>query len=661
MKNSKLFLLLILIFTGLPASAVAMVVTTANDSGDGSLRQAIADAPAGSTLTFDPLLSGQTITLDGNELLIDKDLTIDASALPEGITIDANRLSPVLNIAAAAPAPQPTVSLNSLTITGGNALFTGGGIFNGGDLTLLNSTIADNSAVNGDGGGIFNGGDLTLLNSTIADNSAGGNFSGGGGGIFNQGSLSVLNSTISENSTSGGFSGGGGGIFNHGSLSVLNSTIADNSANSSGRGGGIFNDGGDLSVSDSTIADNSADGSGSDGGGGGIFKDGGTLSVLNSTIANNSADNSRFGGGGGILNRGGGTLSVLDSTIADNSADNSGRGGGGIFNQSSLSILNSTIADNSADNSGRGGGINNAGDLTLLNSTIADNSAHNGDGGGGIFNQNSLSVLNSTIADNSADNSGTGGGGIFNIAGLSLLNSTIADNSADGSRGPDILNSEYISPSGANIISDASDSGLADGTEGVIVADALLAPLGFYGGITQTMPPLPGSPAIDAAIDSTVTTDQRGLPRTVNTTDIGAVEIQDTADIRSILASLFNTDTDGDGNPFGVEFALGTNPNGADPENPNNLTIPTFDGDGEATLTFGLNPAAEPHTIWLLKRSSTLLPDSFQEIYRFNGPINMETLGTDISVTGTDTSFSITDENPPGDKAFYRFEAELAE
>ena len=42
-----------------------------------------------------------------------------------------------------------------------------------------------------------------------------------------------------------------------------------------------------------------------------------------------------------------------------------------------------------------------------------------------------------------------------------------------------------------------------------------LAPLGNYGGPTQTMPPLPGSPAIDAgsnAATNTFATDQRGLP-----------------------------------------------------------------------------------------------------------------------------------------------------
>src|SRR5208282_5354942 len=55
-----------------------------------------------------------------------------------------------------------------------------------------------------------------------------------------------------------------------------------------------------------------------------------------------------------------------------------------------------------------------------------------------------------------------------------------------------------------------------------------LAPLGNYGGPTQTMPPLPGSPAIGAGRvpGNTFTNDQRGYPRTQNgLIDIGAVEL----------------------------------------------------------------------------------------------------------------------------------------
>ena len=74
--------------------------------------------------------------------------------------------------------------------------------------------------------------------------------------------------------------------------------------------------------------------------------------------------------------------------------------------------------------------------------------------------------------------------------------------------------------------------GLTNGVNGNIVGvSPLLAPLGNYGGPTQTMPPLPGSPVIGAGstvlIPAGITTDQRGEPRIVNgTVDIGAFESQ---------------------------------------------------------------------------------------------------------------------------------------
>ena len=58
----------------------------------------------------------------------------------------------------------------------------------------------------------------------------------------------------------------------------------------------------------------------------------------------------------------------------------------------------------------------------------------------------------------------------------------------------------------------------------------MLAPLGDYGGPTQTMPPLPGSPAIGASAvfddqnDNLITTDQRGLALPAESPDMGAVE-----------------------------------------------------------------------------------------------------------------------------------------
>jgi hypothetical protein len=111
------------------------------------------------------------------------------------------------------------------------------------------------------GGAIYNGGRMTVTNSTLANinlTAGGPGFAfGEGGGAFNAGTLSVINSTFSANSAFGG----GGGIANIGALAVTNSTFTDNNGEE-GRGGGIFN-GGSLYIASSTFCWNFGGGAGS--------------------------------------------------------------------------------------------------------------------------------------------------------------------------------------------------------------------------------------------------------------------------------------------------------------------------------------------------------------------------------------------------------------
>src|ERR1700677_4079502 len=79
----------------LPASGAwsQIVVLNTNDSGPGSLRYAISNAPAGATITFTNTLSGATILLTNGELLLNKNLAIDGSSLANEITINGNHAS----------------------------------------------------------------------------------------------------------------------------------------------------------------------------------------------------------------------------------------------------------------------------------------------------------------------------------------------------------------------------------------------------------------------------------------------------------------------------------------------------------------------------------------------------------------------------------------
>jgi hypothetical protein len=182
------------------------------------------------------------------------------------------------------------------------------------------------------------GGDLTLLETTVDRGVGFGG--GGGGGVFNlRGTVTITNSTISGNFTPVR-TGRGGGVFNgSGTVTITNSAISGNSANYDG--GGVLNEAGTLTLTDSTISGNSAYNMG-----GGISNSVGTVIITGSTISGNVV----LGGVEGIANGGGvsssfGTLTLTNSTISDNSA----LSGGGLSNAGGTAILiNSTITGNFA-------------------------------------------------------------------------------------------------------------------------------------------------------------------------------------------------------------------------------------------------------------------------------------------------------------------------
>lgn len=279
-KLFRLFFMVVLLFSVIPihtAHAAALIVTNTNDSGVGSLRQAINDAAAGATITFDSSLSGQTITLD-DVLILSKNLTIDGSALASPISISANTYMRVFQIYSGR-----TIILDSLIITKSTPGF-GGGIRNWGILTVNNCTFSGNSA--NSGGGIDSWGTLTVDNSAFSNNLA----TERGGGINNDGgNLTVNNSTFSNNLATNN----GGGIFNWGLMTLNNSTFFNNSTENDG--GGIYSSNGTLTVHNSTFSGNSAKYYG-----GGIYNLWGTLSYSNTILANSLSGDDCYNNGGTI-------------------------------------------------------------------------------------------------------------------------------------------------------------------------------------------------------------------------------------------------------------------------------------------------------------------------------------------------------------------------
>ena len=243
-------------------------VTNLQDSGAGSLRQAIEDANALSgkdEIVFEDSLSGGAIALTSGQLDITDALTVRGLGANE-ITVSGNNSDRVFFISDGSE-NLIEVEVIGLTVTEGFRSFRGtgdgGGIFNSENLTVRESVIADSFAQEG-GAGISNQGNLNLVNSAVINNEVGGGqIPLGGGGIYNSGTATITNSTIANNSGDNI----GGGIANRSDLELTNSTVTGNTLSGSGdafaRGGaGIYNvargdNGGTITVTSSVIADNS--------------------------------------------------------------------------------------------------------------------------------------------------------------------------------------------------------------------------------------------------------------------------------------------------------------------------------------------------------------------------------------------------------------------
>ena len=282
----------------------------------------------------------------------------------------------------------------------------------------------------------------------------------------------------------------------------------------------------------------------------GIYNRGGTLILNNSAVSHNSAE---FGGAG-IYNAG--ILMINNSTVSANSVGTRCIGnpcpaaGGGIYSSSTLRISNSTIGQNSVHLScsfsyhpyycqAFGGGIAGGGTLTINNSTIVGNgvsvSCSSAPGfsqfcrafGGGISISGSTMISNSTLSGNWMSTQGAGS----NIYGSATLQNSILANGPNGGNCAGTINSN-----GYNLSSDHSCN--FNGPGDMNNTDPKLGTLGYYGGETQTIPLLSGSPAIDAGNPSGCTdgqghllkTDQRGQPRPdpedTGGCDMGAYESQ---------------------------------------------------------------------------------------------------------------------------------------
>jgi hypothetical protein len=263
---------------------------------------------------------------------------------------------------------------------------------------------------------------------------------------------------------------------------------------------------------------------------------GGMESFGNLTLNDCQLMGNQCGGTGGALAAAFGSLTLNHTTVSGNSCDNCS----GIYVQDQpCTLLNSTISGNSgaAGDAVRVNAANSYTPLAALNSTLSGNTA-------GSVTASALTLqsaagvtaaaflTNCTVVNNTVTGAGEpgaiylqpGGGGTV----LGLYNTIVSGNSSGGA--PDDITGTVDPGSADNLV--GTGGGLVNGVNGNLVGinNPQLASLGNYGGPTETMPPLAGSPVVDAgndAIAGALTIDQRGFPRRSGAhVDIGAVELQ---------------------------------------------------------------------------------------------------------------------------------------
>ncbi|HEY6940931.1 choice-of-anchor Q domain-containing protein [Dokdonella sp.] len=378
-----------------PVPATNIPVTNCNDSGAGSLRDAVNSANDGDTIDMTSLACS-TITLTSGAISIGvNNLTLQGPGILslEVSGNDAYRVFWHLGTG--------TLTVNDMIVSHGKKYLNDGDLgnaggaclFSAGSLAMNNTWAKYCDAGSNDVDSPVHGGAVYATNSIVmgyslvtASSAHSSAFQARGGGVYTPGQLFMLRSTVSGN-TAGGVFGTGGGVqvgsvrpegsggTPGGSAGVKYSSITGNSASFLG-GGAYFT--GDAAVGRSTISGNQSCRAG-----GLYFVNSANVtqpaSLYSSTVANNSAACTTGGAGVAIWSR---NSLFKDTTIAFNTTHSGGttKYGAGVRmpNANSIDLQNTIIASNYtdfgsgplADDIGGGGTLTGANNLVYFPSSM---------------------------------------------------------------------------------------------------------------------------------------------------------------------------------------------------------------------------------------------------------------------------------------------------
>ena len=269
-----------------------IAVTNLDDSGPGSLREALTEATTSSfeLIRFDEGLEG-TIQLQSELPAIATDVRIIG---PGADQVTVRRVAGgdyrILTVNSG------EARISGLTLTNGRAAM-GGGISSSGTAILEDLVVSGNTATTFAGGVRNSGGTMTVRRTTIADNVSA-LHTGGIGNFDGAATLTIDRSTIEGNTASGS---GGGGIATSasGALTITNSTVTGNSATAPSGGGGVLANGGPVSLLNSTVSGNSSDAVGAN-----LAHAAGTLTVRSTIVSDPAGGRPNCAGAGTLVSSG---------------------------------------------------------------------------------------------------------------------------------------------------------------------------------------------------------------------------------------------------------------------------------------------------------------------------------------------------------------------
>jgi hypothetical protein len=513
------------------------IVTNLADGGPGSLREEIATTHAGDTISF--AVGGTIVLTNGELLVTKKLIiagpgatNLAVSARSQGRILEILPHAEVsLSGLTICDGRAPDGAAGTSNSPAGGDGSDGGGIYNAGFLTIAQCVISNCAAGNGGTGShttSFN--TLTTLSSSPDATNWVGGVGGRGGGIYNGGKLSLIGSRLTSNwsgaggdaggaspyGAAGSSGGGGGAIYNAETMTLTDCAFEHNAAGSGGAGyslvygpfeggepggpgggGGAICDTGKATtpISDCQFSFNTSGaggmgstptspfsqpalgGSGGMGGGGGAIWAEGPVQINGCTFLSNQTGTgaaggrgSHAGGAGGIGGPGGAICAVSDLNLTrcscasnhtgwggDGGSGGAGLGGlgasggfgGAVFAESSLRLNDCTFSGNSSGSGGHGGSVSVASAVIPFYPYGAGVGGPGGSGGA-LYCQSDLLATSCAVSGNQAGDGGkpgfaggtasfsaqpssTGspggqGGGIFGIGPLVMRACTVSGN-----------------------------------------------------------------------------------------------------------------------------------------------------------------------------------------------------------------------------------------